>query len=208
MISFQRRIAGAVLVAVCAVATALAMKRFQTAPPESGPAYREKGPADARITIVEFSDFQCPACRAAEEPLHQLLELYGKDARFIFKQFPLETVHRNARAAAIAAECMGRQGKFWPLHDLLYAHQEEWGELEDPRASLEKYEKQAGADMPALKACQEDPSAAAAIEADKKEGRQRWVAATPTFFVNGKRYVGGRQLAMRAPAWIDKELKK
>ncbi len=208
MSPFARTVSGGAVVAVCALATALGAHTFQTLPPESAPAFREKGAPNAKITIVEFSDFECPACRAAEEPLRQLLDLYGKDSRLIFKQFPLERVHRNARAAALAAECIGRQGKFWPFHDELYARQDDWGELEDPRPLFEKYEKEAGADLAALKACEQDPATAAAIEADQKEAKDRWVAATPTFFVNGRRFVGARQLSMRAPSWIDKELKK
>lgn len=208
MSPFAKTLAGGAVVLVCAIGTALTARGLHSLPPESVPAYRAKGDANAKITIVEFSDFQCPACRAAEEPLKQVMGLYGKDIRFAFKQYPLERVHRNARAAALAAECMGKQGKFWPFHDSLYAHQDEWGELEDPRALLEKYEKEAGADMAELKTCQADPATAAIVDTDKKEARERWVAATPTFFVNGRRFVGGRQLSMRAPSLIDKELKR
>src|SRR5277367_3458151 len=151
MDSFGKQVAGGFAVAVCVAATVLAAHGLKTPPVETAPDFRSQGAATAKITIVEFSDFQCPACRAAEEPLKQLLTLYGKDTRFLFKQFPLERVHRNARSAAVAAECMGRQGKFWPFHDALYAHQDEWGELEDPRPSYLKFEKEAGADLAALK---------------------------------------------------------
>jgi protein-disulfide isomerase len=204
----SKQVAGGFIVAACVAATVVTAHSLKAPSTETAPDYRSTGEAAAKITIAEFSDFECPACRAAEEPLKQLRGLYGKDIRFLFKQYPLERVHRNARAAAIAAECMGRQGKFWPFHDALYANQEQWGELEDPRPFFAKFEKEAGADPATLKTCESDATIAAAIDADKLEARNRWVAATPTFFINGKRFVGARQLSTRGPSWIEKELKR
>ncbi len=175
---------------------------------ETAPSYRIEGPANAPVTIAEFSDFECPACRAAEGPRKQLLALYGDKVRFIFKDFPLERIHPWAKTAAIAAECVGEQGKFWEFHDLLYDHQDEWVNAKSPPEAIEAYVKSLGLDNAAYKACLKDPKTAALIKADIKEGQSRWVDATPTFFINGKRFVGGLQLSALGPIWIDKILGK
>ncbi|MBI5245782.1 MAG: thioredoxin domain-containing protein [Elusimicrobia bacterium] len=171
------------------------------------PGYRTLGPADARITIVEFSDFECPACRVAEPPMRSILKLYEGKVRLVFKHFPLERMHRHARAGAIAAECAGRQGKFWEFHHELYDHQEEWTGDEEAKL-LSAYAKRVKLDEKAWQACRVDPSANEAVNADTKDGLNAWVGSTPTFFINGKRFAGALQLSERGTLWIDKELKK
>lgn len=204
----ERLFAGGALVLACVVLSAGVTKRVQSGVEETAPAYRVKGAASAPIVIVEFSDFQCPACRVAEEPLKKLLELYGDDARFVFKHFPLEYPHPHARRAAGMTECAGRQGKFWELHGLLYKKQESWSRAEDAPAALETLAKEAGLDMKAFAACMKDPAVDAAVLADMKEGDRRWVGSTPTFFINKRRFVGARQLQVKGTAWIEKQLKK
>lgn len=198
-----RRALGAVLVAGCAVAAGFAARGSAKPAAEHTEAFREKGPANAKVTIAEFSDFQCPACRAAEPPLRQLLSLYGDDVRFMFKNFPLEHAHYYARRAATAAQCAGLQGKFWPYHDMLYDRQDEWT---NPQVDtfLEKYAKEVGLDLPKFDACRADPATQEAINADVKEGNDRWVNATPTFFINGQRFVGALQLSQRGTRLISK----
>ena len=90
------------------------------------PEHRGKGAADAKIVIVEFSDFACPACRVAQAPLKNILTHYQGKVRLVYKHFPFERMHRCARPAAVAAECAGRQGHFWPFHDMLYERQDKW----------------------------------------------------------------------------------
>ncbi|OGR87430.1 MAG: hypothetical protein A3J74_00055 [Elusimicrobia bacterium RIFCSPHIGHO2_02_FULL_57_9] len=175
---------------------------------ENAPAFRQQGPADAKIVIVEFSDFQCPACKAAGPPIERILALYGKDIRFIFKHFPLEGVHPWARTTAIATECAGERGRFWPLHDKLYEKQEEWSQAADPKAELVKYAGQLGLDEQPFTACLADPETRAAVDSDIKEGRDRWVGSTPTFFINGRRFAGSLQLSSRGMIWIEKLLKE
>lgn len=175
------------------------------------PAYRQKGPADAKIVIVEYSDFQCPACRAALPGLKQLLELYGKDIRVVFKHFPLERPHPHARPAAAASECAGRQGKFWEFHDGLFDSQAGWGghdQRADPKPSFRALAKSLKLDPASFEACLADPAPDKAVAEDMTEGDRRWVQSTPTFFVNGRRFVGGLQLAKRGSLWIEKEIKK
>ena len=171
------------------------------------PDYRKLGPADAKVTIVEFSDFECPACRVAEPPMRALLKLYDGKVRLVFKHFPLERMHHFARAGAIAAECAGRQGKFWEFHHELYDHQEEWPSPKSEER-LAAYAKRAKLDESAWQSCRKDPAVNEAINADVKDGMNAWVGSTPTFFINGKRFIGAMQLSERGTMWVDKELKK
>ena len=201
-----RRLLGAGLVLAAAAATGLGSRGLAQGSAEHAQPFRVKGPADARVTIVEFSDFQCPACRVAEPVVRQLLSLYGKDVKFVFKDFPLERIHPYARAGAAAAECAGRQGKFWEYHDALYDKQQEWTNEAAPQ-KLEGYAKDLKLDAAAFKACQADPSVQAAISDDAREAQDRWVGSTPTFFINGQRFVGARQLQERGTRWIEKILK-
>lgn len=181
------------------------------------PPYRQLGGAAAKVQIVEYSDFQCPACSAAHKSVKQVLAAYGEKTRVTFKHFPLEKAHPFARAAAVAAECAGRQGKFWDYHDVLFERQKEWaprheeGKPAEPEKAPSEwfaaYAAQVRLDKAAFAACLADPAANAAIDADLEEGRNLPVGATPTFFVAGKRFVGGRQLATLGTLWIDKKLK-
>ena len=172
------------------------------------PGYRRLGPVTARVLIVEFSDFECPACRIAEPPLRGLMKLYDGKVRLVFKHFPLERVHRWARPAAVAAECAGRQGRFWPYHRLLYERQNKWTGVSTPEAAFTAYAKELRLDENAWAACREDPAVNAAVSADAEDARRAWVSSTPTFFINGKRFVGAKDLSERGVPFIDKELNK
>jgi protein-disulfide isomerase len=182
------------------------------------PAYREKGRPEAPVVIVEFSDLQCPACRFAVGTLKDLLKLYGRDTLLIFKHYPLHQ-HLLAWPAAVAAECAGRQGRFWDLHDLLYDKQADWAPAPPPEAQTSSpkpgspqdflpYARSLGLDMTAFEACLKDPAIGPLIKADVKDGDDHWVLSTPTFFINGKRFVGARQLSEGGVPWIDKILNK
>ena len=173
----------------------------------NAPDYRKLGPADAKVTIVEFSDFECPACRVAEPPMRALLKLYEGKVRLVFKHFPIERMHRWARAGAIAAECAGKQGKFWEYHHELYDHQEEWAS-DKSEERLSAYAAKHTLDSAAWNACRRDPTVNAAVNADAKDGMNAWVGSTPTFFINGKRFAGALQLSERGTPWVEKEMKK
>ena len=203
----NKRLAGAAIVFVASLGTGLGTRGLAKPAAERIEPFREKGFGDARVTIVEFSDFQCPACRVAETPLRELMKIYGADLRLLYKNFPLERVHEHARAGATAAECAGRQGKFWEYHDLLYDHQAAWATAKAAK-QLEDLARSLRLDLAAFAACQTDPTVQKAIDADIQEARDRWVTATPTFFINGKRFVGARQLQERGTRWIEKLTKK
>lgn len=199
-----------VLVVLATALAAVAVTRGSRKPySPDAPAYRQKGPADAPIVIVEFSDMQCPACRHAVGPLKNLYDLYPGKIRIVYKHFPLERVHPHARAAARVAECAGKEGKFWEMHDLIYEGQQEWyGSEKFPDAHFSRYAKKAGLDYDGLLACAQDPAIDAAVSKDVVDGDARWVGSTPTFFLNGKRLVGSKQLGGLGPIYIDRSLRK
>lgn len=139
------------------------------------------GPATAKVTIVEFSDFQCPYCAAAHETVHQLRERYADQVRIVFRHFPL-AFHEHARLAAQAAAAAQAQGKFWPFHDRMFEHQDALD-----RKSLEGYAQELGLDVAAFKKSIDDSTTAAQVDADLALGRTVHVDGTPTMFINGRR---------------------
>ncbi|MCX5795416.1 MAG: thioredoxin domain-containing protein [Elusimicrobia bacterium] len=218
--AFARHLWAASAVLLASAASVKAVRGHQSQNPYApgAPLYRQKGEAKAPIVIVEFSDLQCPACRFAVEPLKNLLSIYGQQARLVFKHYPLQQ-HLSAWPAAVAAECAGRQGRFWDLHDLLYDKQADWAPPAPKEAQTKApppgspqdfipYARSLGLDMTAFSACLKDPTVSTFIEADRKDGDDHWVLSTPTFFINGKRFSGARQLSEGGVPWIDKLLKK
>lgn len=144
-----------------------------------------RGAADAKVTIVEFSDFQCPFCAEAEPVVQQLLREYGGKVKLIYRHYPLPE-HQNAQKAAEAAECAADQGKFWEMHDAMYANQQ----LLDS-AGLQKLAGGAGLGMQEFSACLQSGKKAGKIASDVFEGGRFGVRATPTFFVDGIGIEGG-----------------
>ncbi|MBW2244034.1 MAG: thioredoxin domain-containing protein [Deltaproteobacteria bacterium] len=138
------------------------------------------GPDDAPITIIEFSDYQCPFCRRAEPIIEQVLERYPDKVRFVFQHFPLDSIHPRARAASEAALCAGEQDKFWPYHAVLFG---EDASLEV--AGLEAAAETAELDLPSFRTCVEERRHQAVVDADITAGRAAGVTGTPAFFVNG-----------------------
>jgi protein-disulfide isomerase len=144
------------------------------------------GPARAPVTIVVFSDFECPFCKRSEATLHAIADQYGSRVRFAWKNQPLP-MHPSARPAARAALAAGEQGKFWEYHDLLFTHQDAL----DP-ASLDRYAKDLGLDLDRFHKTMADARTDAAIDADVAEATRLGVNGTPTFFVNGRRLIGAQ----------------
>jgi protein-disulfide isomerase len=203
---FSRRLASYALVAALTVVSVVAMGRAKKPFNPSAPDFRLKGAATAKVRIVEFSDFQCPACRVAEEPIKRLMQVYDGKVRFTFKHYPLR-MHEWAKNGAYAAECAGQQGKFWEYHDRLYEKQESWTN-EKADDILAGYASELKLDMPAWNACRTDAKTVATIAGDLKDGDDAWVSATPTFFIDGRRFVGAKQLSELGTLFIDRELKK
>ncbi len=148
-----------------------------------------RGPDQAPVTIVEFSDFQCPFCRSAIPALQELMRQYPTGVRWVFKNYPLE-FHPDSLLAHKAALAAGEQGKFWEMHDLIFANQ---GAIK--RDDLLQRASQLGLDMKRFVVDLDGNRFQTVIDEDKAEGSRLGVTGTPTFFVNGKRMVGMRPLA-------------
>ena len=138
------------------------------------------GPANAKVNVAVFSDFECPYCRRAAEPVIKLQKHYGVAVYFL--HYPLRTAHPHAEGAARAAWAAHRQGKFWLMHDALFANAPD---LAWPQ--VQKYAKAAGLDMKRFVADVESDASKAAVDADYEQGRKAGVDGTPTYFVNGRR---------------------
>src|SRR5215203_6044872 len=144
-----------------------------------------RGPGDAPVTLVKYGDYECPYCRQLHPVLKELQERVGERVRFIFRHFPLDSVHPRARRAAQVAEAAASQGRFWEMHDLLYERQGELGE-ED----LMRYAAELGLDLRRFEEDLANDNYAWRIEEDRLGGDRAGVGGTPAFFVNGVRYTG------------------
>lgn len=160
-----------------------------------------KGPASAPVTLVAFSDFQCPFCSRAVPTLKQLEDDYKGKLRIAFKQLPLP-FHDKAHLAAEAALAANEQGKFWAYHDKLFANQQALD-----RPSLEKYAEDLGLDMKKFRAALDSGRFKDKVDQDAREGAAVGATGTPTFFINGSRLVGAQPVDS-FKAVIDAELKK
>jgi protein-disulfide isomerase len=144
-------------------------------------------PAQKVVTMVEYGDIQCPACKAYYPLVKQVMAAYPGQLKLIFKNFPLTTVHPNAMVAAIAAEAAGKQGKYFPMVDILYERQDEWAGLDNPQQKFEEYVKELGMNVAQFQKDQKDPAIQKLIDDERNEGIQNGVSGTPTFFVNGEK---------------------
>lgn len=143
------------------------------------------GATDAKVTIVEFSDFECPVCAAVQPMLRQLKEEYkDKPVQFVFKHFPLN-YHQQSQMAAEATLAAHAQGKFWEYHDLLFENQQQL-----LKEDLLKYAEQVGLDVERLAQALGQGEFKEAVKQDKIDGQGLGVNGTPTFFINGAKYNG------------------
>jgi len=157
------------------------------------------GGKDAPVTIVEFSDFQCPFCRAAEASVKTIKEKYGDKIRLVYLDFPLG-MHAHAMDAARAGRCAGEQGKFWEFHDAMFANQSKLAPVD-----LKAQAKQLGLDTKAFDTCFDANKYDVPIRKDMSQGTSLGVTATPTFFINGREVLGA-QPPERFEEVIDEEL--
>jgi protein-disulfide isomerase len=144
------------------------------------------GPEDAPVTLVEYGDFQCPHCRTAHFYLKNVLATLGEDMRFVFRSMPLTQVHPMAQPAAEVAEAAGAQGKFWPMHDLIYENQD----LLSP-ALLTRLGQRLGLDMQRFTDDVESHRFLPKVKEDFMSAVRSGAAGTPSFFINGEPYEGG-----------------
>lgn len=147
-----------------------------------------------KVNLVEFSDFQCPACAAAEPGLKQVKETYKDQVNVIFRHFPLPQ-HTNGTKAAVAAEAAGEQGKFFEMGDKLYASQDEWGETQDPTSIFIRFAEELGLDTEKFKADLSSNKYTDKIKRDQTDGITLGVNSTPTFFISNEKVAGALSFA-------------
>ena len=158
-----------------------------------------KGPQDAKVTIVEFSDFECPACRQAHFQLNEVLDKFGSQVKFVYRDFPLPK-HKQALPAAVAAHCAGEQGKYWEMHDQLFKSERLDGD------QVKNIAGKVGVDLVKFDACLQEPKRAEEVMKDMADGEKYGVNSTPTFYVNGYLVVGANMAEISR--LIERELGK
>lgn len=188
-----------IAVVVIAGAVLLFMKGNGVAPIDAGKPVDAKkllretshatGKLDAKVVVVEFGDYQCPACAAADPMINQMIADYkdNPDFSFVFRNFPLAT-HPNAQIAAQAAEAAAEQGKFTEMKTLLYEKQPEWSNSPNPLDMFVNYAQTLGLDTGKFKDAVQGQKFSSVIKADMDDANELGVDSTPTFFVNGEKF--------------------
>jgi len=149
------------------------------------------GSKNAKVTVVEFGDYQCPACASAHPVVKEMRSAYrdNPDFNFVFRNFPLSQ-HKNARIASEAAESAGAQNMFWEMHDKLYEMQDKWSDSTDPMSFFVKYAGELGLDVEKFKTDVTTHAYASSIAEDERDAESVGLEATPTFFINGRKETG------------------
>ncbi len=145
-----------------------------------------KGFKSAPLTLIEYSDFQCPACRVQNGMIQSAWKDVRRKVKLVYRHFPLTRIHPHAMLAAHYTEAANRQGKFWEMHDLLFDNQAIWSKLDDPREQFDQYASQLGLDLDKLKQDMESDVVKDKISADIASARKAGVSSTPTLFLEGE----------------------
>lgn len=166
-----------------------------------------KGEEGAPITIVEFSEYQCPFCgKYVEETYFQIWEEYGDQIRYIFRDYPL-SFHQHAQTLAEVARCAGDQDQYWEMHDLIFENQEEWSSKQNIDADISGFVTQLGLDGDEFDSCLSSGKYTQAVKDNLQIGIEVGVQGTPTFFINGQQLVGAQPFSA-FQSIIDAELAK
>ncbi len=155
---------------------------------------RAKGDPKAKVHIIEFFDFQCPACAVGAKKLREYYAAHAADMHIEMKYFPLTGPHKHAMASSLHAECAARQGKFWNMHDLLIDRQAQWSPLISVDGTFLQYAREAGLDEGALRRCLASPETEKEVIQERSLGQTLGVQSTPTYFINNKMVVGVKSL--------------
>lgn len=168
------------------------------------------GAPNATVTVEEFADFQCGTCAVKHPVIKEVIATYGSRIKFIFRSFPLTTIHDKAYDAAVAAEAAGLQGKYWEMQNQLFTNQSSWA-TKDPvafRGVLEEYATKIGLDVEKFKTDMAGLGAKSRVDLDMQRGKSLRVGSTPTFYVNGKPVSLEQMTAEGFKQLIDAELQK
>lgn len=173
------------------VGVVLVLRILGPKPPSLGEDFsKSQGPAQAPVQMIEYSDFECPACSAAQPVLQKLRDRYPDKVRLVYQHYPLDG-HRQSPLAHHAAECAARQKKFWPFHDRLYRDQSVWSKTEGPLLEIFlRFALEQGLNVDEFARCLSDTSVERTILEEKTAGSGLGVKSTPSFFVNGKFVIG------------------
>jgi protein-disulfide isomerase len=144
-----------------------------------------QGNPAAKIVLVEFGDYQCGACAAARQTVANVMKRHANELMLVFKQYPMEAIHRNSMFAAQAAEAAGKQFKFWEMHELLFLHQRDWADVPDPQTFFLKYAAELNLDLERFRLDLWDGAIREKIYRDILEGQLASVKSVPTFYLNG-----------------------
>ncbi|MGI8419857.1 MAG: DsbA family protein [Candidatus Levyibacteriota bacterium] len=171
-----------------------------------------RGNKNAKVTIVEFSDFQCPFCKKYfDQTDGQIQDNYVKTGKvnFVYRQYPLTSIHPNAQKAAEAAECANEQNQFWNFHDQMFQNQDTWAQqsADDAENAWIGYAGQLGMDTDQFKSCIDNDKYKANVAKDTAAGDKAQVDGTPTFFINGERLTGALPFSSFQKV-LDADLKK
>ncbi len=185
----------AVLIFIAGSVAGLAKMISKSAPPASQPGALVapvsstdwvRGAKQSKVVLIEYADFQCPACGAYYPLVHQLYQEFGGQIQIVFRNFPLSQ-HQNARIAAQAAGAAGLQGKFWEMQDKIFENQQAWSELPNARNTLVQYAQPLGLNMDQFQKDIDSGKVKDKIDADYQSGIASGVDSTPTFYLNGTR---------------------
>lgn len=172
-----------------ALGAAFLVRNFKNSKPPKAQVSEGLFVNEGKVTLEEFSDFQCPACAAAAPIVSELKEKYKGRLEVIFNDYPLP-YHKWAKKASEAAAIAQDQGKFWEYHDLLFERQEEWGQSQDATLLFKEYAKELGLDMEKFSKSLDSGEKEAYVNEKIKKGEEMGINATPTFYLNGKRLSG------------------
>lgn len=150
----------------------------------------QRGTAEAKVVIREFSDFQCPACRAFSFNINQFMGEYGGKVKHIFYDFPLVSIHKNSLGASMAARCAETQGKFWEYHDMLFDRQKNWEASQNPDEVFVGYAKELNLDENSLRICLDEKRYESVVKKNLDKTNELGLNSTPTIFINDKKFRG------------------
>jgi len=145
-----------------------------------------EGNPQAKIILIEYSDFECPACKIFAEEIQKIVDEFGNHIAFVYRHYPLESIHEYAMSAAYASEAAGAQGKFWEMHDMLFLTQEDWTTQQNPEESFFNYAKSMGLDMKKFEEDYNSRSIRNRVKESKTFAEKIGLTGTPTLFINGQ----------------------